>query len=128
MNFYKWIKGGASLKKIIFLAAPILFLYIVFLVDLAPGKPAITYTFAVAVLMALWWITEVVPLAVTSLLPLVLFPMLGVMGGKIVASSYINDIIFLFLGGFIFALAMQKWDLHKRIALKLLLVDRKSVV
>jgi solute carrier family 13 (sodium-dependent dicarboxylate transporter), member 2/3/5 len=126
MNFYKWIKGATSLKKIIFLAAPILFLYIVFLVDLAPGKPAITYTFAVAVLMALWWITEVVPLAVTSLLPLVLFPMLGVMGGKIVASSYINDIIFLFLGGFIFALAMQKWDLHKRIALKLLLIVGNS--
>jgi len=126
MNFYKWIKGGASLKKIIFLAAPILFLYIVFFVDLAPGKPIITYTFAVAVLMALWWITEVVPLAVTSLLPLVLFPMLGVMGGKIVAASYINDIIFLFLGGFIFALAMQKWDLHKRIALKLLLIVGNS--
>ena len=126
MDFKKILREGNLIKKIIFLAAPVLFLYIVFFVDLAPGKPAITYTFAVAVLMALWWITEVLPLAVTSLLPLVLFPMLGVMGGKIVASSYINDIIFLFLGGFIFALAMQKWNLHKRIALKLLLIVGNS--
>ncbi len=126
MDFKKILREGNLIKKIIFLAAPVLFLYIVFFVDLAPGNPAITYTFAVAVLMALWWITEVLPLAVTSLLPLVLFPMLGVMGGKIVASSYINDIIFLFLGGFIFALAMQKWNLHKRIALKLLLIVGNS--
>lgn len=82
----------------------------------------ISYTLAVAILMALWWVTEVVPLAITSLLPFVLFPILGIMNGKIVASHYFNDIIFLFLGGFLFALAMQKWDLHKRIALKILLV------
>lgn len=109
-----------------FLAAPVLFFYFVFFVELDKDHPAITYTLAVALLMALWWITEIVPLAVTSLLPFVLFPVLGVMNGKEVASNYFNDIIFLFLGGFLFALAMQKWNLHRRIALKLLLVVGNS--
>ena len=123
---YSSEKRGNVIKMGVFLLAPILFLYLVFGVDLEPGRPEITYTLAVALLMALWWITEIVPLAVTSLLPFVLFPMLGVMNGKAVASNYFNDIIFLFLGGFLFALAMQKWNLHRRIALKLLLLVGNS--
>ena len=111
-----------KIRYLVFLLAPLLFLYIVFFVELDPNKPIVTYTLAVAILMALWWVTEIVPLAVTSLLPFILFPILGVMNGKDVASHYFNHIIFLFLGGFLFALAMQKWNLHKRIALKLLLV------
>lgn len=126
MLHYKNNTRGQTIKNIVFLAAPILFLYLVFFVELDKDHPAITYTLAVALLMALWWVTEVVPLAVTSLLPFVLFPMLGVMNGKVVASNYFNDIIFLFLGGFLFALAMQKWNLHRRIALKLLLVVGNS--
>lgn len=110
----------------LFLLAPVFFLYFILFVDLDPDKPIITYTLAVAILMALWWIAEIVPLGVTSLLPFLLFPLLGVMNGKAVASNYFNDIIFLYLGGFLFALAMQKWNLHKRIALKLLLVIGNS--
>lgn len=117
---------GQSIKNIVFLAAPVLFFYLVFFVELDKDQPAITYTLAVALLMAIWWVTEVIPLAVTSLLPFVLFPILGVMNGKVVASNYFNDIIFLFLGGFLFALAMQKWNLHRRIALKLLLLVGNS--
>ena len=101
--------------------APVLFFFLVFFVDLDKSRPEITYTLAVSLLMALWWVTEILPLAVTSLLPFVLFPLLGVMNGKAVAANYFNDIIFLFLGGFLFALAMQKWNLHRRIALKLLI-------
>ncbi|MCB1060604.1 MAG: SLC13/DASS family transporter [Calditrichaeota bacterium] len=81
----------------------------------------------VAVWMGVWWLTEVVPLAVTALLPLVLFPVLGVMSASRVAANYTNDVIFLFLGGFMVALAMERWDLHKRIALHVILLIRGSV-
>jgi len=96
------------------------FLVILFFTDLEPGKPEVTATMAVAALMAIWWITETVPLAVTALLPIVLFPVLGVLDGKTVSETYVNHIIFIFIGGFMMALAMEKWNLHKRIALKLL--------
>ena len=72
--------------------------------------------FAVVVLMAGWWVTEAIPIAVTSILPVALFPLLGIMDGGTAASQYFNDIIFLFLGGFILSLALEKWDLHLRIA------------
>jgi sodium-dependent dicarboxylate transporter 2/3/5 len=121
MRFSKLINKVQNVRRIIFLAAPILFVYIIYFVDLEPGKPEITFTFAVAVLMALWWITEVVPLAVTSIIPVVLFPILGIMNGKDVSTTYFNYIIFLFLGGFLVALALEKWNLHRRIALKILL-------
>lgn len=86
------------------------------------SNPKVGYTLAIAILMAIWWVTEAIPLAVTSLLPVVLFPLLGVMNGKAVSSTYFNHVIFLFIGGFIVAIAMQKWDLHKRIALKILML------
>jgi sodium-dependent dicarboxylate transporter 2/3/5 len=70
--------------------------------------------------MAFWWITEALPIGLTSLLPIILFPMLGVLDGKAISNSYINYVIFLFIGGFIMALAIEKWNLHKRIALKIL--------
>jgi len=99
---------------------PVLFIGTLFL-NLDPNNTSITYTLAVAVLMAVWWITEAVPIAITSLLPVALFPLLGIMNGKAVSSTYFNHVIFLFIGGFMVALAMEKWNLHKRIALKLLI-------
>lgn len=77
---------------------------------------------AVALLMAIWWISEAIPLAATALVPVALFPLLGIMPGKTTAGLYFNHIIFLFIGGFIVALAMERWNLHKRIALKLILL------
>lgn len=73
----------------------------------------------VAVLMAGLWVTQAIPLAATSLLPLVLFPILGIQTAKDVSQSYINDKVFLYLGGFIIALGIERWNLHRRIALNI---------
>jgi sodium-dependent dicarboxylate transporter 2/3/5 len=72
---------------------------------------------AVGVLMAVFWVSEALPLPVTALLPLALFPLLGVAGIKAAAAPYANPVIFLFMGGFVVALAMERWQLHERIAL-----------
>lgn len=72
---------------------------------------------AVALLMATWWITEALPLAATSLLPLALFPLLGILNGKDTSTQYFNETIVLYIGGFLLALAMERWNLHRRIAL-----------
>lgn len=90
--------------------------------DLEPGRPLVTRTAAVAAWMAAWWLTEAVPLAVTALLPMVLFPALGVLDARAVAREYMNDVIFLFVGGFLVALALERWRLHRRIALRILLL------
>ncbi|MDH4035828.1 MAG: DASS family sodium-coupled anion symporter, partial [candidate division Zixibacteria bacterium] len=92
------------------------------LCDLDPANPNVTRMAAVAVLMAGWWITEAIPIPATALLPVALFPLLGVMKGREVAGAYFNHVIFLFIGGFIMALAMQRWNLHRRIALRILLL------
>ena len=107
-------------KFIGFFLGILAFFSIFLFTNLEPGKPEVTATLAVAALMAIWWISETIPLAVTALLPIVLFPALGVLDGKAVSEVYINHIIFVYVGGFMMALAMERWNLHKRIALKLL--------
>jgi solute carrier family 13 (sodium-dependent dicarboxylate transporter), member 2/3/5 len=74
-------------------------------------------TAAVAALMAVWWVTEALPLAVTSLVPIVALPLSGAMELDETTAPYANPLIFLFLGGFVLAVAMQRWGLHRRIAL-----------
>ncbi|MEX2131536.1 MAG: SLC13 family permease, partial [Pseudohongiellaceae bacterium] len=125
---------------------PLVFILILLFVDLDPGNPLATRMAAVVVLMAIWWITEAIPIPATALLPLVLFPFLGIMRGRVVdassrvevdagvnvadlqimynsvAAQYMDWIIFLFLGGFLIAIAVEKWGLHKRIALHILRV------
>lgn len=116
-----------KIKQIIsFLIVPLIIVGILLFADLVPGNPKVTYTFCVALLMATWWITEIVPLAVTSLLPVALFPLFGIMDGKDVSATYFNDVIFLFMGGFMVALAMERWNLHKRIALNILCITGVS--
>ena len=107
------------IQKLGLVLGPILALMML-LMDLDPGKPFVTRMAVVAVLMATWWITEAIPLAATALLPLILYPTLGIMSTKDTAPIYINSTIFLFVGGFMIALAMEKWMLHKRIALQII--------
>ena len=100
------------------LAASILWIFF----DLEPGNPKVTLMAGIAVWMAIWWFTEAVHLAVTALIPILLMPVLGLADAKLVAQQYTDSIIFLFLGGFMIAFAIEKWDLHKRIAVKILSV------
>ncbi|MBS94305.1 MAG: anion transporter [Chromatiales bacterium] len=74
----------------------------------------------VAMLMAAWWLTEAIPIYATALLPLCLFPLLGIADIRTTASSYGHEIIFLFMGGFVLALAIERWGLHQRLALNVL--------
>ncbi|MDT0265316.1 DASS family sodium-coupled anion symporter [Streptomyces sp. DSM 44915] len=83
---------------------------------------------AVATLMAVWWMTEAIPLAATALLPLVLFPLLGNAPLADVAPPYASETIFLFMGGFLLAVAMQRWNLHARFALSTVLLVGTSPV
>lgn len=97
------------------------------IVILAPVDPEIIpiaarYVAAVTLLMAICWVTEAVPLEVTALVPIVLFPILGVLSVKEAAAPYADPVIFLFLGGFIIAMSMQRWGLHRRIALSIITI------
>ena len=85
--------------------------------DLDPVRPEVTRMAAVAILMATWWITDAIPLFATALLPLILYPLLGIARTGDTAPVYFNSTIVLFLGGFMIALTMEKWNLHRRIAL-----------
>mgnify|MGYP001178870579 FL=1 len=128
---------------------PLVFVYMLLFVDLDPGNPAVTRMAAIILLMAIWWITEAIPLFATALLPIVLFPLLGIMRGRElsaarqidletatftngfsasdfdiifpnVANQYMDWVILLFMGGFMIAVVVEKWNLHRRIALNIL--------
>jgi sodium-dependent dicarboxylate transporter 2/3/5 len=98
------------------LAASLIWLF----ADLDSSNPKVTLMAGIAVWMSIWWFTEAVHLAVTALIPFLLMPILGISDTKSVAQQYTDSIIFLFIGGFMLAFAIEKWHLHKRIAIKIL--------
>ncbi len=83
---------------------------------------------AVTIWVAIWWITEAIPIAVTALLPIVLFPLTGALNLGATTSSFGHKYVFLYLGGFMIAIAIEKWDLHKRIALYIITLIGSSMV
>lgn len=113
-------KSYSPMQSIGLFLGPILFLLILFLLPL----PGLSYegraVLAVTAWMAVWWISESIPLGITSLMPLVLLPLLQTVDANVVASSYGDNLIFLFIGGFALALALERWNLHERIALTIL--------
>lgn len=104
------------------LLGPLIFLLILWLGDYVGISLPARNTLAISLWVAVWWIAEPVPIPVTSLLPLILFPLFGVMDVRTVALAFGNEMIFLYMGGFIIALAIEKTGLHRRIAHSILSV------
>ena len=111
-------------KLIGFFLGPLLFFLTLLLGE--PAADPVWKVLALALWMIIWWITEALPIPVTALLPMVLLPYLGVFSVSEATAPYASPIIFLFMGGFIIALGLEKYHLHQRIALNLIKVTGTS--
>ena len=113
MTLQSWKKIGLSLGVAVFVAMLLFY-------NPVPEQPAVGKMAAIAAFMAILWITEAIPLAATALIPLVAFPLTGIIDAGSTSKSYVNSITFLFIGGFLIALSMERWNLHRRIALNII--------
>ncbi|MEJ2699191.1 MAG: DASS family sodium-coupled anion symporter, partial [Desulfuromonadales bacterium] len=112
-------RAYSSRQKFGLFLGPALFILMLVIPTPAGMTPIAQKMAGVALLMATWWMCESIPIPATSLLPIPLYPLLGVMPTKQATAPYANHLIFLFMGGFIIALAMQRWSLHRRIAMNI---------
>lgn len=109
-------------QKIGFFLGPLLFILIMLFFSPEGLAKAAVAVLAGTTWIAVWWITEAIPIPATALLPVILFPLTGALQAGDVTSAYGDSTIFLFMGGFIIAIAMEKWNLHKRIAMNIILL------
>lgn len=112
--------GRSRVSSVGLIAAPVIAVAVYMLLGGSDLSHPARATAAVGTLMALWWATEALPLEVTALAPLLLFPTLGVAKVQAAAAPYANEIIFLFLGGMLIGAALERWSLHRRFALGVL--------
>ena len=118
--------SATLIRQIGFVAGPLSFFLVLFFVDPNFISPGAYKVLAVALWMIIWWIAEAAPIPITALLPLIVFPVLGVMKMSEAAAPYANPIIFLFMGGFMIAIGLEKHRLHERIALNLIRITGTS--
>ena len=116
------MKDKTVKRKIILLFFPIAFILLSTLLNPSATNPNIGIMLGIAIWMLGWWVTEVVPIAITSLLPILLFPLMGIVSGEEISKVYFNEVIFLYIGGFLLALSIEKWEVHKRIASRTLMI------
>jgi sodium-dependent dicarboxylate transporter 2/3/5 len=112
-------------KYISLLAGIAIALFFYFLNPFSVGKNA-CIVLSIAILMITWWVTEALPMPVVALFPLILFPILHIADIESVSTNYTNPVIFLFMGGFMLGLAIEKWNLHRRIALGIVKITGTS--
>ncbi|MFV9504060.1 MAG: SLC13 family permease [Oscillochloridaceae bacterium umkhey_bin13] len=105
------------------ITGPLLFVLVAYLLPLPEGMaPEAKMVAATTIWIAIWWMSEAIPIPATSLLPLVILPLTGTIRPADLAPAYANPLIFVFLGGFMIALAIERWNLHRRIALNIVRV------
>lgn len=104
-------------QKLGLILGPVLFVFFLIMPTPAEMSPEAQRVLASTAWIAAWWITEAIPIPITSLLPIVLFPLTGAMTVGDTTAPYANPNVFLFMGGFMIAVCMEKWNLHRRVAL-----------
>lgn len=116
-----------SKKRVGLVLGPIAFLLVLFFFHPEGLSENANVVLASTLWIAIWWVTEAIPIEVTALLPLILFPLFGALELKETGAAYGHKFIFLFIGGFILAIAIEKWQLHKRIALGIIRIVGTSL-